>query len=49
MLLLALVITLLIFAGGGLGYNSGAFRGPGLSLAGVVLVVILLLLITGNL
>lgn len=46
-ILLIVLIVLALF--GGLGYGDGAYRGPGIGLAGILLIVLLVLLLTGAL
>lgn len=46
-ILLIVLIVLALF--GGLGYGEGAYRGPGIGLAGILLIVLLVLLLTGAL
>jgi len=43
MLLLILLILALLFGLGGHFYNDGAYRGPGMGLGGVILVIVLVL------
>jgi hypothetical protein len=50
LLLLVLLIVLIVAAvGGGVGYRGGVYRTPGLGLAGVLLVILLILLLLGYL
>jgi hypothetical protein len=51
MLLIILLIVLIVLAlGGGVGwYGDGAYRGPGLSIAGLLIIVLLVLFLTGAL
>lgn len=50
MLLLILLVVLIVLAfGGGFGYGEGRYRGPGIGLGGILLIVLLVLLLTGNL
>jgi hypothetical protein len=48
MLLILLIILILLALGGGVGwYGDGAYRAPGLGLAGVLAVVLIVLLLAG--
>lgn len=47
MLLAILLILLVIALVGGLGYNHGAYRDPGLRIVGVIILVILVLFLAG--
>lgn len=49
MLLILLIILIVVLVGGGMGWNNGAYRTPGLSLAGLLIIVLLVLLLTGAL
>ena len=49
LLLILLIVLILLAVGGGLGYGDGAYRSPGLGLAGVLLVILLVLWLTGAL
>lgn len=49
MLLILLVVLLTLFVAGGLGYDNGAYRGPGLGLGAIVLIILVVLLLTGSL
>jgi hypothetical protein len=45
MLLLILLIILIVLAfGGGFGYRGGIYRGPGIGLGGILLILLILLL-----
>lgn len=49
MLLILLIILIVLALFGGLGYGDGAYRTPGISLAGLLLVLLLFLVLTGAL
>jgi hypothetical protein len=48
MLLLLLILLLVLVLGGGLGYRGGLYRGPGLGLGGILLIILIVLLVTGR-
>ena len=45
----ALIILIVLALFGGLGYGDGAYRTPGISLAGLLLILLLFLVLTGAL
>ena len=49
MLLILLIVLIVLALFGGLGYGGGAYRTPGLSLAGLLLIVLLVLFLAGAL
>lgn len=49
MLLILLIILIVLALFGGLGYGDGAYRTPGISLAGLLLILLLFLVLTGAL
>lgn len=48
MLLIILIVLACLFLFGGLGYQGGAYRGPGISLGAVIIVILVILLLTGR-
>ena len=48
MFLIILIILIVLLVFGGLGFSGGVYRGPGLSLGGILLVVLILWLILGR-
>lgn len=47
MILILLVLLILFGFGGGIFYNDGAYRGPGIGLGGFVLIILLVWLLFG--
>lgn len=47
-MLLILIVLILLFGFGGHFYNDGAYRGPGIGLGGLLLIVLIVLLVMGR-
>ena len=48
-MLILLIILILLFGLGGNFFNGGAWRGPGIGIGGLLLIVLIVLLVTGRL
>ena len=46
--LLIVLILILLFGGGGLFFNNGSYRVPGLSIGGILIIILGVLFFTGN-
>jgi hypothetical protein len=47
-LLIIILVLVVLFGGGGHYYNNGSYRSCGYSIAGILIVVLLILWLTGN-
>jgi hypothetical protein len=48
-MLVLLIVLILLFGFGGHFYNDGAYRGPGIGLGTILLIVLIVLLVSGRL
>jgi hypothetical protein len=48
-LLLIIIVLIILFGGGGHYYNRGSYRTGGFGIAGLLVIVLLILWLTGNL
>ena len=46
LLTLLLIVLIVLLVTGGVGYGGGVYRGPGIGLGGILLIVLLILLLT---
>jgi hypothetical protein len=46
-MLLLLILLILLFGGGGWFYSDGAFRGPGIGIGGLILLILLIWMLLG--
>jgi hypothetical protein len=47
-LLIIIIVLIVLFGGGGHYYNRGSYRTSGFSIAGILIIVLVILWLTGN-